>query len=317
MSVGTSGASPDPASRTVDCVYIAAFTRDPRLTRICVASVRYFYPEVPIQVLAGSPLKRGLIRELETYWDTTVAPWQEGDYGSGFVKLEPLFGRPGERFMMLDADTIIAGPVLELWDSDAPFVVDEEEQPESEAKRLYYDWDKLKEVEPRTKKPLFVYNSGQWFGTAGVLTREDFSPWVEWTIPRKLKHRKLFMQGDQGVLNYMFNQKVHEGAIKVDRRKIMFWPAAPMEGVSLETVAARTAPPVVVHWAGLKKKTIGAMKHPELLDFFERYYYSRVPMGGLKRVGNAIYDVLALTAYETRVKIRDRLRNAGVLAKPA
>lgn len=295
---------------SVDCIYIAAFTRDPRLTRICAASVRYFYPDVPVKVLAGSPLNRTLVKELPRYWNINIAEWQEGDYGSGFVKLEPLFGRPGERFLMLDADTIIAGYVIDLWDSEAPFVVDDEEQSDSEAKRLYYDWDGLRHVESHTKKPLFVFNSGQWFGTAGVLDREDFSQWVEWTMPRRLKHRKLFMQGDQGILNYVFNQKVHGGELQVDRRKIMYWPAKLIESVSLRTVSARIAPPVVVHWAGLKKKRIRDMKHPELLDFFERYYYERLPFGNVRRVINAWYDVLALLAYEIRTKILQRWRVA-------
>jgi len=251
------------------------------------------------------------------YWNTEVADLPGGDYGSGFVKLEPLFGAPGERFLMLDADTIIAGAVLDLWkDGDGPFVVDEEEQPDVDIKRLYYDWDGLKDLESKTKKPLFVYNSGQWFGTAGVLSREDFSPWVDWTMPRRLKHRKLFMQGDQGVLNYVFNQKVHAGKLRVDRRPIMYWPARPMEGVSLESVSNRTAPPVVIHWAGLKQRTLRAMQHPELLDFFERYYYGRLPFGTVRRIGNAAWDVLAQAFYETGVKIRDRLRKAGFLPAP-
>ena len=297
-------------TRPVDCVYIAAFSRDARLTRICVASVRYFYPEIPIRVLAGSPLVPDLVRELADYWDTSVAPWQEGDYGSGFVKLEPLFGKPGERFLMIDADTIVAGPVLDLWrDDDPPFLMDEETLPDNEMKRLYYDWDRLTANGLPTPRPLHVFNTGQWFGTAGVVQRADFDPLVEWSMPRVLRHPKLFMTGDQGIQNYLFNQMAHQGRVVYGRRTIMRWPEHSMAGVSQSEVMGRTAPPVVVHWAGLKKRRIGKMISPELLVFFEKYYYSRIPLGFVMRHIRAVSDVASQWLHNKKVRIRQRLRH--------
>ncbi len=72
----------------VDCIYIGAFGGDPRLTRICLASVRYFYPDIAIRVLPGSPLKKSLVKEMKRYWNADVAylPGAGLDYGSGFVK---------------------------------------------------------------------------------------------------------------------------------------------------------------------------------------------------------------------------------------
>ena len=32
----------------IDCVYIAASRLDARFTRTCVASVRYFHPQIPV-----------------------------------------------------------------------------------------------------------------------------------------------------------------------------------------------------------------------------------------------------------------------------
>ena len=43
-------------SNGIDCVYIAASTLDARLTRICVAHVRYFYPTIRIKLLVGGAL---------------------------------------------------------------------------------------------------------------------------------------------------------------------------------------------------------------------------------------------------------------------
>ena len=46
--------------RAICSVYIAASLHDARYTRICVASLRYFYPAVRIKLLPGGPLQRGL-----------------------------------------------------------------------------------------------------------------------------------------------------------------------------------------------------------------------------------------------------------------
>ena len=33
-------------------------------------------------------------------------------------------------------------------ESDAPFIVDDGQLPDADLKRLYYDWDKLREIDP-------------------------------------------------------------------------------------------------------------------------------------------------------------------------
>src|ERR1700728_1993671 len=124
----------------IDRVYIAASASDARYTRICVASVRYFYPEIPIRLLAGGTLQRGLAAELRKYWNVETADLPIcGDYGWEFVKLEALFGPPGEKFLVLDSDTVLAPPVLDVWnDSQAPFLVNDEKQSEADTTREYF-----------------------------------------------------------------------------------------------------------------------------------------------------------------------------------
>jgi len=270
----------------VDCVYIAASAGDARYTRICVASVRYFYPEIPIRLLVSGRLQRGLADELQKYWNVGTAQLSaSGDYGWGFVKLEVLYGPPGERFLMLDSDTVLTGPVLNMWnDSCAPFLVDDEQQSEADTKRLYYDWENVRKIDPSAQRPEFVFNSGQWFGTAGVLTRADFAPWLDWTMPRKLRHPELFMPGEQGVLNYLFNRKTALEELQVERRPIMRWPGHSMDGLDAERVTKRTAPPLIIHWAGMKKTRLRPMVGSDILLYFEKFYYARLRAGTLRRL---------------------------------
>ena len=273
------------AQGTVDCIYVAASGHDARFTRICVASIRFFYPDVPIRLLVGGPLQRGLAQELRRYWNVGIAQLSStGDYGWGFVHLEPLFGTPGEKFLVLDSDTVITGPILDKWrNCAAPFLVDDETQLEVNAAQIYYDWRKVVEIDSRTLEPSFLFNAGQWFGTAGVLSRADFGRWLEWTMPRRTVPAGLFKNGDQGVFNYVLNQKAALEGLKVERQTIMRWPGHSMDGLSLDAIVRRQAPALVVHWAGMKKPLLRNMVGGDVLLYFEHLYYSRVGGGTVRR----------------------------------
>jgi hypothetical protein len=290
----------------IDCVYIAASKLDARFTRICVASVRYFHPQIPIRLLVGDRLQGGLAHELHRHWGVPIANVPKGDYGWGLVKLEPLFGTPGERFVMLDSDTALTGPILDDWEySDAPFLVDNERYSEENIKLRYYDWRKVSEVDPTAQPPLFVFNSGQWLGTSGVLQRDDFEPWLEWTFPRKLRHPECFFPGDQGILNYVLNQKVILDDLRVECRAIMRWPGYDLQGLDAKTVSERAAAPIIIHWAGMKKVRQRDMVGADLLEYFERIYYQRLPFGRARRIVASCQD--ALTHWIDGIRVRAHL----------
>ncbi len=295
----------------IDVVYVAASALDFRFTRICIASIRHFYPDVPLQLLPGGPLQPRLVDELQRYWSVSVAPMALGDYGWGFVKLEPLFGKAGGRFLVLDSDTVMTGRVLDGWQwGDAQFIVDDESQSDADTKRLYYDWEALPAGNGHEDRPGFVFNTGQWFGTAGVLTREDFGQLVEWKMPRRARGEQ-FKCGEQGILNYVLNQKARRGEIRVERRTIMRWPGHSLEGLSAETVTSGAAPPVIIHWAGMKQTLMRSMPGRDLLFLFEEEYFRRIDNGSLQRHSGAVRHVLAQWRNKARFAIRRRLSRSA------
>jgi hypothetical protein len=253
------------------------------------------------------------------YWNVRTADLpSKGDYGWGFVKLEALFGQPGERFLVLDSDTVLTGAVLDVWsDTRVPFLVDDEKQSESDTKRLYYDWQRVRAIDPGARPPQFVFNSGQWFGTAGVFTRADFAPWIEWILPRKLRPPELFMNGDQGILNYVFNQKAALQGLQIERRQIMRWPAHAMEGLDAETVSRKAAAPRIVHWAGLKKARQRDMLGADLLAFFEKIYYDRLPAGEAGRIFAGCCHSLSHRLHKVELRAKLALRKYATLARPS
>jgi hypothetical protein len=293
--------------KAVDCIYIAACARDARLTRICIASIRYFYPEVPIKLLAGDIIQSGLAAEVKKFWNVDLVALPAGDYGWGMVKLEPLFGPPGQRFMVVDVDTIFTGEVLDLRaQSDAPFLVDNEWLSEADFARLYYNWHKLREIDPDVQPATKAFNVGQWFGTAGIVRREEFDPWVEWTLPRRLRYPELFMGGDQGVCNYVILQKEAFDGLRIERRTFMRWPGNGMADLSVESVASGVAPPLVVHWAGMKAIFLRNMIGGDLLQFFEEFYYTKLPGAGFRRIF-ALWRHVSINvsfAINRRIKLR-------------
>lgn len=306
------------AEKKIDVIYVTASTRDARFTRICVASIRHFYPNAPVKLLIGGELEEGLVEELARYWDVGMSDVPPGQWGWGFVKLEPLFGPCGERFLVLDSDTVFAGKVLETWaNCDGHFLVDDEHQTEADTRRLYYDWRKVAAVDPAARSPQFVFNSGQWFGTAGQLSREDFAPFIDWSsMPPKLRHAELFMPGDQGVLNYVINQKIALDSLAVARHKIMRWPGNGMDDLSVEAVKCGKAPPLVIHWAGMKAIFLRNMVGADLLNFYEAIYFSRLPMGHVRRALALWRHVWIHWTFSMSLLFRLRLQRLVKLLRP-
>jgi hypothetical protein len=57
-----------------------------------------------------------------------------------------------------------------------------------------------------------------------------------------------------------------------------------MEGLDANSVAKRTAAPLIIHWAGMKHTFLRNMVGGDLLQFFENFYYTRLPAGRLRRI---------------------------------
>lgn len=291
----------------IDCIYVSASKLDSRLTRTCIASIRHFHPTIPIKLLLGGKAQPLLVKELVEVWDVKIANVPEGDYGWGFVKLEPLFGPPGERFLMLDSDTVLSAPLPNEWLScPAPFLVDNEPYSDERLPERYYDWQCIRQWDSEARPPPFVFNSGQWFGSSGILTRKDFDQWIHWSFPRRLRHPQAFFPGDQGVLNYVIVQKHLREGLEVGRERIMLWPGNGLD-VSLEALRNRTAKPIIIHWAGLKNFRFGKMLGGDLLSYYEDMYYQAIPCGQVMKICAAIFNAIAQSSHAVRIRLSIRL----------
>jgi hypothetical protein len=72
----------------IDVIYIPCYKPHYRLTRICVASIRYWYPEIPIIIVKALIEGDFDTTELEQSFNVTVFPQNAQSYGWGFSKFD-------------------------------------------------------------------------------------------------------------------------------------------------------------------------------------------------------------------------------------
>lgn len=269
----------------IDRIYIAAHRADLRLTRICVASIRCWYPQIPIFLLKDYVSGPFCTREIEEVWNVQLWPTAERSFGWGFIKLEPLFGPARIRYLILDSDIVFLGHVIEALEKfDTDFVVQQELQPESDVAPLYFDSAKIRAlINPRFSGPAFTFNSGQYVATSGLVRREDFGDLVVWSEPRRVRYAEMFNPGDQGVLNYVINERAAAGGITVARTPFMKWGREEMSEFAVADLGEASPHPFVIHWAGLKKARLGQMLRADILRHFEDAYYAEVSNGFTRR----------------------------------
>ena len=268
------------AAELLDCIYLAAC--DARLTRICIASIRYFYPNVPIKLLAGDIIQSGLADEVRKYWNVGLN-LPVGDYGQ-MVKLEPLFGPAGQRFMVVDVDTVFTGNVLDLRArSPAPFFVDDEQLSDAVSSSSVTIGANCGTSTRRCSRPPrhSMSDSGSVplgssnvrssiLGSNGPCRAGCAIPICSWRRSRRLQLRRAAEGG--------FSQ------LRIDRATFMRWPGNGIADLGVDRVASGTAPPLVIHWAGMKAIFLRNMVGGDLLQFFENYYYTRLPAGRLRQI---------------------------------
>jgi hypothetical protein len=271
----------------IEGVAISCYRFDVDLTRLCVASIRFWYPHIPIWLLKDRHYGDFDTREIEKYLHVQVYPGRQKTLGWGFGKLEVITESPARRLLLLDSDVVFAGRVidrLERFDED--LIVDKEDFDATAVGVQFFPLDKLHELDREFTFPGYGFNTGQIVATTGRLNPQDFDRLLDWRT-RTVKHPEIFQKGEQGLLNYVALRKVQHGELTIHREPFMVWPgeAARAEHIHLEDLTSEGRQQQVIHWAGLGwGKALEEMPRPEILLHFEDIYYNHVPLGaGLRR----------------------------------
>jgi hypothetical protein len=274
----------------IDHVYICSTEHDLRYTQCCVASIRRWYPDIPITLVKDDANGPYDTSELEQAWDVAVFVKEQGQVpGLGWGKLEPMFLPGRRRCLILDSDIVFLGRLLErLQTIEADFVVESVGGWASLVDQHYFDLDALHELDPEFEFPGYTFNTGQLVATTGILTRSDFEPFVDLgTIPERIR-RDVFPGREQGILNYLLTKKAQQGELTLERVHFMLWgwtrfPSLGTQAIHTRALTSRSPYPYLVHWHGRKREQFFLMRNRRLLHHFEACYYSRVPNGRRKR----------------------------------
>jgi hypothetical protein len=269
----------------IDYVVIAGYRHDLKFSRTCIASVRHWYPDMPVYFLKDEFFGNYCVEELQNVFGVRLLPTQRRRFSWGFSKLECLFDGPPGRFLVMDSDIIMAGPILEhLGEHTEDFIVQREDPSPEFVRSHAFDLDALSRLDPDFRFPNYTFNTGQWVGTSGIFSRADFDEWVLWHEPPRLRHPGVFQMGEQGLLNYFLQRQVQNGRCSLKRLRFMeVGDETRVAGIDLARVRTGDGYPFLIHWCGLRRDSFEHMHRGDLLEFFEDEYYAKVPRGRMKK----------------------------------
>lgn len=274
-------------SKNIEAVVICCFKRDIHLLRICIASVRFWYPEIPIQLLKDEGHGGFSTKEMEKYWNVSVLETEYKIGGWGLTKLEALFSPIHSKVLLLDTDTVFIGPVLDhLHDIQEDFIVTGVKSDDPDYYLISRDYIVVEKVvdsfDTNYEYPGFGFNSGHVVITRGLFERADFENLVDFTPNGfyTLAPVGLFPYADQGIFNYVLAKKAQCGQCTVRYADFWYWSGLDeVSDLSLECISSKKGYPRIIHWAGTKSHFISRMHRSDILSFFEDQYYNKISAG--------------------------------------
>jgi hypothetical protein len=196
---------------------IAVNWNDRWLLPACVASIRRFYPDATITLLKDTYRGPVITTRLEKCFKVVAAPVKRAYGGGGWIKLLPaILGEESRPFsfplMVLDADTLLLGPVFEELLAVkgsvviAPDILHAGELLSQEyISQRYLSVAKVLEMGARLQD-IEVF---PWFNSGHVFLREPFieplfiKKWVNWdSTPITAKNPMVHPLTDQSLLNH-------------------------------------------------------------------------------------------------------------------
>lgn len=266
---------------------ISCYRLDMEMTRICVASIRFWYPDIAIWLLKDKTYRDFDTREIERHWNVREYPIETKNLGWGFGKLEVITGLPARRVLLLDSDTVFSGRVIDELECFAEDLVVESKDyvTSNQIETQFFSLEKLHKVDSSYSFPGFGFNTGELVVSTGVITKQDFDGLVDWNT-RQVKYPEVFRLAEQGVLNYVVHRKMQRGQLTVRRHPFMMWPgdSEHASGIQVEHLTPESQHRYVIHWAGMRwGKLPQEMPRPDILLHFEKLYYQRIPFGNILR----------------------------------
>jgi len=289
-------------------IAIACFKKDLYLLKPCIASIRYWYPDVEIYLIKDYIQGKFSTKEIEDAFNVKIFPAQRKFFGWPWSKLAVILHEQKDKYLFLDSDVVFLGRVLDRLNKyEDDFIVtgmEAEDRFNVTFNAHYIDMKKMETFDPSYRFPGYGFNGGQIVMTSGLLKEADCVSVIEFEPNIVNKFPDIFKHGDQGALNYIFAKASQQGKIKTRYEDFWIWPGLPAANeVSLESINKRVGIPYVLHWAGIKPTDFRKYPRYDILRFYENKYYKKIPLGKLKQTLDFVKRLLVVKAKIAKYKL--------------
>ncbi len=269
---------------SIQKIYIAGYKYDVMYTKCCVASVRKWYPEIPVILIKDESYGTYSTQDIQKYFNTNVLNCNIKNFGWGFSKLEALFVEKKEKFLILDSDTVMMGPVLDKLNGySEEFIVPAVKTTIKFQSAQYFNPDDIIKWDVDYKHTGYGFNTGQWVGTSGIFKRKDLRKFINYDLePIRLFNDELFKLGEQGLLNYFLFKNQQSKRITLNINPFMETGDNPKVSAikSIDSITKRES--MIIHWAGIRTSNIEDAANGWILKYFIDLFYVRIPLKKLK-----------------------------------
>ena len=271
------------------------------LAKICIASIRYFYPAVDIELVKDKGNGDFKTNEIQQLFNIKVLDLGIQKMGWSGAKFHYLYAMPkGKKVLLLDSDIVFLGPFIEeilpIF-SNADYIVSEEpeQNPYAEwVKSIYFDVKKVSAIYNEYKYPGFFFNAGQVFATVGAIETETLDQFFDRHNYPYWKNSDLFPLVDQSIYNFLLPLLSSNKKLILKNVSFMLWANNQfINNISLDELKKRKIERGLVHWAGcFRDPLLSKMEGAHILLFFEDFYYSHIALGGLRKFVNMLFALL-------------------------
>lgn len=302
------------AKYKIERIYIACYRGDFWQTKICVASIRTWYPNIPIYLIKDILVGNFNTAILEKRFNVSIANFPIRKFGWGISKLEPYFIEEKTRCLIIDSDIVFLGKVIDYLNQfDEDFVISKEEIKDCNTewfKKTYYDLESIHEkIDPNFEFEGYSFNTGQIVCNTGKYCRSDFEKFIDWKEPPNIKNSEVFSCADQGILNYFLPAQAKLKKIVIGKADFMIWGnSTQVEELDIVKIKNGEGYPKLIHWAGAIRD-LKQFNRPDILLHYQKLYYDRIQFGKWKRIlFNLKFEKISRLKYLNRkYRIKSRI----------
>jgi hypothetical protein len=196
-----------------------------------IASVRHYMGDVPICLLIDGAFPTDDMQRafgVQTLYRAGVKDefLRKESFNWGLTKMVALWESPFEKFLFLDADTLVLGDLTEKLKNgpmkmDWDFFIDKPryQYDEKTVRQWFFDVKKMEQIFPEFRWRDYTaryFCTGVWAARRGVFPLKEYKE----ILKLYLSDRKLFFPGEMGFLNFMIFRAEAAGKLKVAAAEI-------------------------------------------------------------------------------------------------